>query len=141
MAIEQVSVFIENQPGRLLQILSLLAEEGIDLSAYSVAETSDFGILRIIVHDTDAAVAALKSHGFTAKKTEVLGLLIPNKTGSSVQAVELLSAAGINIEYTYAFVMPRAEEAFVLLRVEDNAPAEQLLRAAGIRTLEHGEIF
>ncbi|MDR0532228.1 MAG: acetolactate synthase [Oscillospiraceae bacterium] len=153
MAIEQVSVFIENQPGRLYEILSFLAEEEIDLRSYSVAETSDFGILRMIVHDTEGAVAALKRKGFTARRNDVLGIVIPDATGSAVQAIRLLSDAGINIEYTYAFVMPNGRPqppadalppertAFVLLRVEDNARAEALLSAAGVKLAEHRELF
>jgi hypothetical protein len=141
VAIEQISVFIENQPGRLVEILNFLAEQDIDLRAYSVAETSDFGILRMIVHDSDAAVIALKEKGFTAKKTEVLGLLVPDAPGSSVQAFALLSQAGINVEYTYAFSIPSTNTAFVLLRVNDNVKASQLLSQAGVRLAEHKEIF
>ncbi|MDR1928334.1 MAG: acetolactate synthase [Oscillospiraceae bacterium] len=141
MFIEQISVFIENRPGRLAETLTFLAARGQDIRAFSVAEKADFGILRMIVHNPDAAVAALKEKGFTAKKTEVLGILIGNAPGSSVKAIQVLSDAGINIEYTYAFVTPQAGGAFVLLRVQDNVRAAEILRQAGVALVGHKDIF
>ena len=133
MAMEQVSVFIENRTGRLAEILQFLAQRGIDLRAYSFAETSDFGIMRMIVRDTDAALAALKDGGYTAKKNDVLGMLVADETGSTVEAFRLLGAAGVNVEYTYAFARGQGEDAFILLRVDDNAKAERILTEAGIQ--------
>lgn len=135
MIIEQVSVYIENKPGRLVEILTLLGEKNIDLRAYSVAEKSEFGILRMLVDRSDDAVAFLKEQGFTAKKTEILGILIPHTPGSSVQVIKALSDAGINVEYTYAFMIPQAGSALLLLRVKDNALAEAALCAAGVQTV------
>ncbi|MCL2106688.1 MAG: hypothetical protein FWH26_06500 [Oscillospiraceae bacterium] len=142
MAIEQVSVFFENKPGKLVEILGALAENDINICAYSLADTSDYGILRMIFQDPAGAVAVLKARGFTAKATGVLGLLIDDRPGSSVRAVKLLSDAGINIEYTYAFGVPGGK-ACVLLRVKDNAQAEAeaLLRADGARLISHAELF
>ena len=141
MFIQQISVFMGNEPGRLAEILRFLAGQGIDLRAYSVAETSDFGILRMIVRDTDATIAALREAGFTAKKNRVLGLLVPDKPGSTVEAFQLLFDAGVNVEYTYAFAMAGAGSAFVLLRVGDNDKAAQLLTQAGVRLASHADIF
>ena len=145
MAIEQVTVFIENRPGSLAEFLQCLAEEGIDLRAYSMAETADFGILRMIVHDAGWAVAAIKARGFTAEKTPVIGIVVPDEIGSTVSTIKLLGDAGINIEYTYAFAMPagssHAGTAFVLLRVDDDARAQEVLTAAGIKIAEHKEVF
>jgi len=145
MLIEQVTVFIENTPGSLAEFLACLAGEGIDLRAYSMAETSEFGILRMIVHDAGHAVAAIKRRGFIAEKTPVIGLVVPDEVGSTVRAIKLLGDAGINIEYTYAFAMPAgspaAGTAFVLLRVDDNARAAEVLNAAGIKLAEHKEVF
>jgi hypothetical protein len=135
MIIEQVSAFIENKPGRLVEILSLLAEKNIDLRAYSVAEKSEFGILRMLVDRADDAVEFLKEQGFTAKKTEVLGIVVPHLPGSSVRVIKALSDAGINVEYTYAFVNPSVGSALLLIRVKDNALAEAALSAAGIQTV------
>jgi hypothetical protein len=83
----------------------------------------------------------LRHKGFTAKKTEVLGVIVPDLPGSSVRAIQLLSEAGINVEYTYAFVIPQAGSAFVLLRVNDNEKAATLLQAAGVHLAAHTEIF
>jgi len=141
MAIDQVSIFMENYPGRLVEILGFLAGQGFDLRAYSVAETPDFGILRMIVPASDAAVAALKQQGFTAKKTAVLAVLIPDEPGSSVLPLRLLGEAGINIEYTYAFALRQANSAVLLLRVDDNARAEMVLTQAGVRLVADGESF
>ena len=137
---EQVSVFIENRPGRLAEILRFLAQQNIGLRAYSFAETSDFGIMRMLVREPDAAVAALKAGGYTARKNEVLGLLVADETGSTVEAFRLLGEAGVNVEYTYAFALGEGRDAFVLLRVDDNAKAEQVLRDAGVQ-LVNGENF
>ena len=139
MAIDQVSIFMENHPGRLVEILELLAARGFNLRAYSVAETPDFGILRMIVPDSGAAVALLRQRGFTAKKTPVLAVLIPDEPGSSVLPLKLLGEAGINIEYTYAF--SQANGAVLLLRVDDSAKAQSVLADAGVRLAADGEIF
>lgn len=141
MSIEQVSVFLENQPGRMTEILRCLGAQGIDLRAYSFAETSDFGIMRMLVRHADSAVAALRQGGFTAKKNEVLGLIVPDETGSTVAAFELLGQAGINVEYTYAFAIAAAGQAFVLLRVDDHSRAEALLAAAGVQLAAPEDLF
>ena len=135
MTIEQVSVFIENRPGCLVEILTLLGENNIDLRAYSVAEKTEFGVLRMLVDRPDAAVACLKGQGFTAKKTEILGVMIPHVPGGSVRVIKALSDAGINMEYTYAFVIPKADCALLLLRVKDNVAAEAALAAVGVETV------
>ncbi|MDR2687649.1 MAG: acetolactate synthase [Oscillospiraceae bacterium] len=137
---EQVSVFIENKPGRLADILRYLAQQTIDLRAYSFAETSDFGIMRMLVRDTDAAVAALRRGGYTARKNDVLGLLVADETGSTVEAFQLLGEAGVNVEYTYAFALGEGKDAFILLRVDDDAKAEEVLTQAGMR-LVNGQNF
>ena len=150
MAIEQVTVFIENQPGKLAELLLFLAQQGIDLRAYSVAETQDFGVMRMIVRDTGKALEALKGSGYIARKNDVLGVIIPDEVGSAVKSVQLLNDAGINIEYTYAFALPRVHRngsmdpsgaAFVLLRVDDNARAEAILENAGVKLAQSQELF
>ena len=141
MAIDQVSIFMENHPGRLVEILELLAARGFDLRAYTVAETPDFGILRMILTDAGAAVTALKQQGYTAQKNAVLAVFIPDKPGSSILPLKLLGEAGINIEYTYAFAQPEANCAVLLLRVDDNAKAERILTDAGVRLVKDGETF
>ena len=145
MAIDQVTVFLENRPGSLAEFLACLAEEGIDLRAYSMAETPDFGIMRMIVPDAGKAAEAVKRRGFIAEKTPVIGIVVPDEIGSTVRTIKLLGDAGINIEYTYAFAMPAnsasAGTAFVLLRVDDNAGAEKILSEAGVWLAAHKEVF
>lgn len=134
MTIEQVSVFIENRPGCLVEILTLLGGNGIDLQAYSVAEKTEFGVLRMLMDRPAAAVALLTEQGFRARKDEILGVRIPHVPGGSVKVIKALSDAGINMEYTYAFVAPQADCALLLIRVKDNAAAEAALAAAGVDT-------
>ncbi len=141
MTIEQVSVFIENKTGCLVEILTLLGEKNINLRAYSVAEKTEFGILRMLVDQPDIALACLKEQGFRAKKTEVLGVAISDVPGGSVRVIQTLSEAGINVEYTYAFVIPKAGQALLLIRVNDNAQAEAALAAAGVQTVDIEDIY
>lgn len=141
MAIEQVSVFLENHPGRLMEVLGFLAQEGFDLRAYTVAETSDFGILRMIIRDSAEALSALKQNGFTAKKNSVLAVCIPDEPGSAVRALTMLNDAGINIEYTYAFALQQAGCAVVMLRVDNNEKAEQILTQAGVQLAGEDSLF
>ena len=103
MAIKQISVFVENKPGRLADITGFLADGGISIRAFSIADTTDFGILRLIVSDTDKAAKVLKEHGVAVSITEVVGISIPDVTGAFAKVVKLLSDAGENVEYAYAF--------------------------------------
>jgi len=141
MSIQQVSVFIENRPGRLAGILGFLAQEGVGLRAYSFAEASDFGILRMLVDDTAKAVAALKRGGYTARANEVLGIYVPDEAGAAAEAFRVLGDAGVNVEYTYAFAVQGRGEAFVLLRVDDNEKAADLLARAGFRLAQPASLF
>jgi len=138
--IQQISVFLENRPGSLLEILELLAARGIDLRAYSMAETSDYGIMRMVARDSDAAAAALKAAGFTARVTPVLGVLVEDKYGASVEPFRVLGAAGVNVEYTYAYALGDGR-AMLLLRADDHAKAERALLDARIALAQHTEIF
>ena len=102
MAISQISVFVENRPGRLADITAVLAKNSIDIRALSVADTSDYGILRLIVNDPKSAVEALRSEGMTASATQVLGIIIPDEPGGLARAIKVLSDAQISVEYAYA---------------------------------------
>ena len=104
MQIQQLSVFIENKPGRLAEITEVLAEAGIDIRAISVADTSDFGILRVIVDKPKEAVAALKQHGMTVSLTNVIAVGIDDEPGAFSKAVRLLADEGFDMEYMYAFI-------------------------------------
>lgn len=127
MLIKQVSVFAENQPGTLCEILTSLKESNVNLKALSVAETEDFGIVRFIAEDTQKAQAILKEAGFTVKLSTVLTVSISNHPGSLLSKIKQLAEAGINIEYFYAFAQGCDEEAQAVLKVDQPEKAEELL--------------
>lgn len=107
MAIRQISVFVENKPGRLAEITGFLAEGGVSIRAFSIADTTDFGILRLIVSDTQKAAEVLKAAGVAVSITEVVGISIPDVTGAFAKVVKVLADAGENVEYAYAFLTLR----------------------------------
>ncbi len=136
MTIYQISVFIENKPGRLTEIVKTLSTNGIDIRALSVADTTDFGILRIIVNDPEAAIKVLKAEGVTVSKTKVIGVSFDDKTGALANVLEILSGAGIAVEYAYAFMTHTTNRSSVILRVEDNEKAVEVLTDAGITLID-----
>lgn len=128
MKITQISVFLENRPGRLLHLLEVLAGVQVNLRALSVADTADFGIARLIVSDAEAAVNAIRQAGMTAATTEVLRVEVPDTPGGLAQAViGPLAKAGVNVEYVYAFSERPAEKAVVVLKVDNPELAQQVL--------------
>ena len=128
MRIKQVSVFVENQPGRLVEMLQALKEYNINISALSVADTIDFGIVRLIISDVEKGMEILRHAGFTARVTEVLKAVVPDTPGGLLtHVVEPLAKAGMNIEYVYAFVDPTPGTATVVLKVRDLDKAEQVI--------------
>ena len=140
MAIKQLSVFVENKRGGLVAITDLLAGHGIDMSALSIADTKDFGILRLIVNDTEKAKDALTANGILVKVNEVVGIEIPDKPGELSRALAVLDAEGINVEYLYAFISASGKGAYVAIRVEDNVAAESALTSAGFRTITEKDV-
>lgn len=136
MTIYQISVFIENKPGRLTEIVKALATNGIDIRALSVADTTDFGILRLIVSDPEAAIKVLKAEGVTVSKTKVIGVSFDDKTGALASVLEILSGAGIAVEYAYAFMTHTTQNSSVILRVEDNEKAIKVLTDAGVTLID-----
>lgn len=127
MKVEQISVFLENKSGRLAEVARALAEAGVNIRALSVADTSDFGILRLIVNNNEKAVSALKQHGFTVSKTEVLALEVPDVPGGLSKILELLDREKINVEYVYAFVERRSDNALIIIRVGEIDRARTIL--------------
>ena len=140
MIINQVYFYLDNEPGELVEVLRMFAREGIDMRAYSVAENNEYGVFRMIVRDPGAAVAALRREGIDAAINHMLGIIVPDETGSTVAAFQVLADAGINVRYSYAFAQGAGADAFILLRVDDNARAEQVLKDAGIH-LVNGQNF
>lgn len=141
MAIKQISIFVENKPGRLAEITSILAENSIDIRALSIADTTDYGILRLIVSDPEKAEKIFKDAKLTVSITNVLGIGIPDVPGGFSMAIKALADSGISVEYAYAFITPDAGKAYVILRVEDNDAATKVLNSVNIQVIEQNEIF
>lgn len=141
MAIRQISVFVENKPGRLAEITGFLAEGGVSIRAFSIADTTDFGILRLIVSDTKKAAEVLKAAGVAVSITEVVGISIPDVTGAFAKVVKVLADAGENVEYAYAFLTPEVGHAYVIVRVDDNAVATAVLKENGITVIDEDSIL
>ncbi len=139
MIIYQISAFIENKPGKLEGIIKTLADENISIRALSIADTTDFGILRLIVNDTDAAIKALERKGVTASKTQVIGVRMSDDPGALYNVLRVLKSADVAVEYAYAFITHSKNEACVVLRVEDNERAAEVLTAGGIRLVSEIE--
>ena len=140
MAIKQLTVFVENKQGALVSITNTLAEQGINLRALSIAETEDFGILRVIVDNEEVAEKILVDDGYLIKVTEVVGVKIGDAPGKLTAALDVLAKADINIEYLYAFMARTEKHAYVVLRVEDNASAEAALTSAGFHLICDADI-
>src|SRR5512140_3318317 len=119
MKVEQISVFLENKSGRLAEVAGVLASAGINIRALSLADTSDFGILRLIVNDTEKAKKVLKENGFTVGKTEVLAVEVADRPGGIAGILNVLNGGGINVEYMYAFVQKNNDNAIIIFRIDD----------------------
>lgn len=141
MSIHQLSVFVENKSGRLLSITKILKEHSVDIRAFSIADTTDFGILRLIVDKPDEAREALKQAGFMVRLTEVIAVSIADHPGALADVLEILSNNGISVEYAYAFITRRDQGAYVILRVEDNVKAARILQENSIELLPASEVY
>lgn len=128
MIVKQISVFLENRPGTLAEVLGVLGEHDVNLRAMAVADTADFGILRLVVNEPDKVEQVLKGANFAVKTTPVLGMKVPDRPGGLLSEIKKLTDAGINIEYVYAFATAASDEARVVLKVDDLGKAEQVLR-------------
>jgi hypothetical protein len=128
--IKQVSVFLENQPGRLVAMLEALQKNGIDIRAFSISDTADFGIVRMILSDAAKAVDALRQAGFTSRQDWILSAEIPDRPGSLLQTVaEPLSKAGLNIKYLYFYIEAASGKSMVVIKVDDPEKAEKVLKS------------
>lgn len=132
MTLNQISVFVENKPGALAQITAELSAGGVNMRALSIAETRDFGVLRFIADDENKAVAVLRDCGYVLSLTPVLGVVIRDEPGSLAKTLAILADAGIDVEYTYAFLTPKTGTACMIFRVADNDLAARTLGAAGV---------
>ena len=141
MQIKQLSVFVENTQGRLADITAKIAEANIDIRALSLADTTDFGILRLIVDKPEEAVLILKESGLTVSLTNVIAIGIDDTPGGFAKAVRVLANSDISIEYLYVFVSRSDNLAYVILRVEDNDKAVKVLTEGGIPVVGQEDIF
>ena len=140
MMVKQLAVFLENKKGRLMNLVSLLAKNGIDLYALSIADTTDFGILRALTNDTDKATAILKEAGYMVNVTEVISAEVPDVPGGLASVLAILDSNGISIEYLYSFVKNSGTTALILFRVSDTEKAVEVLKNAGIKLVSKEEL-
>lgn len=141
MIIKQLSVFLENKQGRLSAAVDVLAGAGIDISALSLADTADFGILRLIVNDPEKAEAVLEETGVVGRITDVLAVAMDDVPGGMAEILHVLAAAGLNIEYLYACVGKVSGKALTVMRVNDPEKAEEILRAEGYGQVRPDDIY
>jgi len=141
--LEQISVFAENKAGRLCEIMDTLNGAGVNVRALNVADSSDFGIVRMLTNRTEAAAAALKKAGFTVKITNVVGFAVPDESGALYKAVKVLEDGGINIEYVYSLLSKSAagdKSADIVVRANDLEKAEKLLTQTGVKLITLADI-
>jgi hypothetical protein len=141
MKVEQISIFIENKSGRLAGITRILSDAGINIRALSLADTSDFGILRLIVDNVDTAKTVLKEKGFTVSKTEVVAIEVPDRPGGLSSLLQILDARLINVEYMYAFVERCGGNAVIIFRFDETDKAIEAIRESGFAILEGERLY
>ncbi|WP_432822956.1 ACT domain-containing protein [Trichloromonas sp.] len=141
MKVEQISIFIENKSGRLAEVTRVLGEAGVNIRALSLADTSDFGILRLIVNKTDQAKSVLKEKGFTVNKTDVVAVEVPDRPMGLFGILEILDQGKVNVEYMYAFVERCGENAVIIFRFDNTEEAIQVLTQGGVNILQGERIY
>lgn len=141
MRLEQISIFLENKAGRLAEVTRVLSQAGVNIRALSLADTSDFGILRLIVNDNDKAKKALKEHGFTVGKTDVVAVEVEDRPGGLSHILDVLGKKNINVEYMYAFVQHSGKDAVIIFRFDDIDAAVKLLQESNVRVLEGKTVY
>lgn len=141
MKVEQISIFLENKSGRLADVASVLARAGVNIRALSLADTTDFGILRLIVNDTEKAKQVLKENGFTVGKTEVIAVEVFDRPGGLADILNIMKNNGINVEYMYAFVQKSGGNAIIIFRFDELEKAIGTLQKGGVRILKGEEVY
>lgn len=139
--VKQISLFLENKKGRLAKVCRTLGDAEINIRALSIADTADFGVLRLIVNDPVNAHAILKEKGFAVEITDVLAVEVPDIPGGMAEVLEKLDQAGVNVEYAYAFIGISNKGALVIIRVENPQEALQAVKESGVRTMQGEEIY
>ena len=141
MKLKQLSVFLENKPGRLRELCAMLAENGINIITLSLADTEQFGILRLIVKDFDRAKELLEQKGFVAKLTDVIAVEVNDQPGGLSDILKIEEQSGISVEYMYAFTIKSGENAVLLFRFDDMDKAVDALNHAGLNMLDSVELY
>ncbi len=141
MKVEQISIFIENKSGRLAEVAATLGDAGVNIRALSLADTSDFGILRLIVNDRDKAMQTLKAKGFTVSKTEVVAVEVPDQPGGLSAILQVLDRESINVEYMYAFVERCGDNAVIIFRFDETEKAISALGSKGFHILQGESLY
>jgi len=141
MRVEQISIFLENKAGRLAEVTRILSEAGVNIRALSLADTSDFGILRLIVDNNDKAKTALKEQGLTVGKTDVVAVEVDDRPGGLSLILNILSKEQINVEYMYAFVQHSGKDAVIIFRFDNIDAAIKLLMENGVKIIEGKTVY
>jgi hypothetical protein len=136
MAVKQISVFLENTKGRLAEVTKVLADGGINLRAMTIADTADFGILRLIVDREEKALELLEKKGFTAKETEVIGVEVADEPGGLAKILDLFEKSGLNIEYLYVTLERKGAGAVVIFKLDNVALGKNVIKENGLRTVD-----
>lgn len=140
MSVKQISAFVENRPGQLAKFTEVLNNHGIDMRALSLAETEDFGIVRIITDDSYKTACVLKEEGYIFSITDVIAVEIPDTPGGLYKVLSVLTAEEINVDYMYAFTARKQDAAYMIFRVTDNERAATVLKSNGIHMLDQEEM-
>jgi hypothetical protein len=141
MLVKQISIFLENKAGRLAEVTGILGRENINIRALSIADTTDFGILRLIVNRPEEAGRVLRKEGFMVSETEVLAVEVPDRPGGLAGVLFILSEAGVNIEYLYAFIEKSSAGALVIFRVENSSLATEALQKRAVKVLSGEDVY
>ena len=141
MSLQQLSVFVENRPGSLVSVLKTLADARIDLNGLSVADTTEFGVLRLILSDPAKGEEVLQEAGFIVKATDVLAIDVNDTPGGLFQTADMLASHGLNIEYMYAFGTKKERHAMIIFKTEDNRKAADVLKDGGVHVLDTQEVY
>ena len=141
MLVKQLSIFLENRSGRLSEVTQVLGDANVNIRALSLADTSDFGILRLIVDRPDEACNILKQGGFTIRETDVLAVEVADQPGGLSRILDRFASSGVNVEYMYAFVEKSGDQAIMIFRVEDPERAATLLTESGVRLLSGDAVY
>jgi len=139
--LKQISMFLENKPGRLARVCRVMAQEGINIRALSIADTVDFGLVRMIVDNPLLAEEKLKARDFMVSITEVVGIKVPDQPGGLVEALDLLEREQVSVEYMYAFIGRTGDSAMVIFRLDDNEKAVEAFRKSSMEVLTPEEVY